>query len=161
MIKRVLIHLCTIVLLTALQTTWLHIPPVVPNLLLVFSLLFGLLEGAVVGGVYALVCGIFMDAFSGGPGFLNTLLFLYTTIGIGLVSNRVISKTPANGILLTTAFSMVYFLAYYCLSLLIWGESYSFTRFLLTFFAFALYNAVAATIFFFPIRKCIRHMPIQ
>ncbi len=160
MIKRVLIHLCTVVLLTSLQTTWLQIPPVAPNLLLIFSLIIALLEGSIIGGVYALICGVFMDTFSGGPAFLNTLLFLYAAIGIALVSNRVISKTPTNGILLTTAFSSVYFLVYYALSLLIWGDGYSFIRFFLMILIYTLYSAIIATAFFFPIRRYVRRTPI-
>ena len=160
MIKRVLIHIFLVIILTALQTTWLHLPLVTPNFLLVFTLLIGLFEGAVIGGAYALVCGVFMDAFSGGPAFLNTLLFLYAAIGIGLVSNRVISKTPVNGIALITAFSSIYFLVYYFFSLVIWGHGYTFFRFLSILFVYALYSAVAATALFFPVRRYIRRTPI-
>lgn len=156
MIKRVLVHAAFIILLTALQTTWLSELPVTPCLLLIFSVFAALFEGPVSGGVYGLICGILTDTFSGGPAFLNTLLFLYICVVVGLVSGRIISRTPLNAILITTAFSGVYFLIYYFFSLIIWGEGYSFFRFLFIFVVFVLFCGISASVLYAPVRRSFR-----
>lgn len=151
--KRILLHTGTILLLTVLQTTWLSRFSVTPGLLLVFALLASLFKGPAVGGVYGLVCGMLTDTFSGGPEFLNTLLFLYACILMGVVSGRVISRNRANGILLVLIFSAVYFCVYYFFSLFIWGNGYSFIRFLITFFWYQFFGGVFAGIFYNTIRR--------
>ncbi len=156
MIKRIFAHTIFIILLTALQTTWFSELPVTPALLLVFAVFAALFEGPVSGGIYGLICGMLTDAFSGGPSFLNALLFLYVCVIVGVVSNRVIGKTPANAILIVVAFTAVYFLVYYFFSLVIWGEGYSFFRFIATFALFVAFSGISATILYVPIRWSFR-----
>lgn len=161
MIKRIFTHTVFVILLTALQTTWFSELPVTPALLLIFAILAALFEGPVSGGVYGLICGMMTDAFSGGPSFLNTLLFLYVCVIVGVVSNRVIGKTPANAILITVAFTAVYFFVYYFFSLIIWGEGYSFFRFVATFALFVVFTGVSAAILYVPIRWSFRGVSID
>lgn len=161
MIKRFFLHGFFLILFTTLQTTWLSNLPVTPGILSVFSFLAALFEGPVVGGIYGLICGILTDTFSGGPAFLNTLLHLYVCVAVGLVSNRVISKTPFNGILITIAFSGIYCLLYYFFSLVIWGNGYSFLHFFVVFLLYVFFCGIAAGVLFFPVRWSFRKTMIS
>lgn len=156
MIKRFFVHAIFIILLIALQTTWLSNLPVTPGLLLVFSLLAALFEGPVVGGIYGLICGILVDTFSGGPAFLNTLFFFHICTALGVVSGRVISRTLFNGVLLTTAFSGSYFLVYYFFSLVIWGNGYSLLNFVIIFLLYLLFCGISAGVLYRPVRWSFR-----
>lgn len=161
MIKRILVHTIFIILLIALQTTWLSNLMVTPALLLVFAIFSALFEGPVSGGIYGLICGVMTDTFSGGPAFLNTLLFLYVCVIVGVVSNRVISKTPVNAVLITIAFTASYFLVYYFFSLVIWGEGYSFLRFIVTFALFVGFSGISAMVLYIPVRWSFRGVSVD
>ena len=144
---RAVIYIIIIILLYAFQTTVLSLIAIygaMPDLVLAFVVCAALVRGEFCGGWVGLVCGILTDVMSYGAFGLFSILYLYTGIGIGLVSKTFYSVRTV--VAATFSFSMCFILRFlhYFFGFYIWGKGGLWFALSQEIFPVSIYTAVAA-----------------
>lgn len=81
----------TLVLFTIIQTgagRYIRIFGVLPNLILMFTIVYSLTNGSLRAGILGLVAGLLIDATSYGVFGLNALMLMYTSLIISYFSRK-------------------------------------------------------------------------
>ncbi len=145
------IYVFTVIILAALQTTILsgvQIFGATADLLLAFTVMIALTNGAVYGGSYGLLCGIVADTLMYGRFGFNSLVFMYIGVLLGLFKEHFFRNNSVVALLCSFLASLVQKLLYFLLVHFI-HNNYSFWYNILTRVSLgALLTAVATLIMF-------------
>lgn len=109
--RKVLFYSFFILVFLLLQTTLLHyaaILGVVPNILVVFVIITGLLRGNIEGGTVGFFAGLATDMLFGGVLGFYALLGLYLGIAAGSVSRRLFRENLLVAVFFTFVYSGLY-----------------------------------------------------
>jgi len=122
---KILFYTICIILFLLLQSTlldYIRIYNVIPNLLVVFTILTALLKGNIEGGAVGFSAGFVLDVMSGKLLGLYTLLGMYLGIAVGSVNKRLYRENLLVVVSFTFVFSTVYELAVYILNTIMSGN---------------------------------------
>jgi rod shape-determining protein MreD len=109
--RKVIFYSFFILVFLLLQTTLLHyaaILGVIPNILIVFVILTGLLHGNAEGGTVGFFAGLGVDLLFGGVLGFYALLGLYLGIAAGSVSRRLFRENLLVAVFFTFVYSVLY-----------------------------------------------------
>jgi rod shape-determining protein MreD len=115
-----------LVLAFVIQSTILHyieIFGIKPNLIVMVTIYFALMQGSVEGAVVGLLGGILLDILVGRVFGLYSLIGMYTGIFAGHFNKRFFKENYLVALLFTFIFSFLYELIFYLLNYFIWGET--------------------------------------
>jgi len=114
--RKVLFYSFFILVFLLLQTTLLHyaaIMGVIPNILVVFIIITGLLRGNIEGGIVGFFAGLAVDLLFGGVLGFYALLGMYLGIAAGSVNRRLFRENLLVAVFFTFVYSVLYeFLIY-------------------------------------------------
>lgn len=125
-----------------------------PNLFIVLIASFALLNGAFEGAVIGLIAGFIQDIILGNSVGGYTLLGMYLGIAVGALNKRFVKDNLFVAIPFVFLATIVYEAVFYFFATFLFGQTdiiYAISKII---FPEALYNAIAA-ILFFPIVKLI------
>jgi rod shape-determining protein MreD len=109
--RKVIFYSFFILVFLLLQTTLLHyaaILGVIPNILVVFVIITGLLRGNTEGGIVGFFAGMGIDLLFGGVLGFYALLGLYLGIAAGSVSRRLFRENLLVAVFFTFVYSVLY-----------------------------------------------------
>ena len=109
--RKVLFYSFFLLVFLLLQTTLLHyaaIMGVIPNILIVFVIITGLLRGSTEGGTVGFFAGLVVDLTFGGVLGFYALLGLYLGIAVGSVNRRLFRENLLVAVVFTFVYSVLY-----------------------------------------------------
>lgn len=143
--------------LVIIQTTVLShigILGVMPNLMLSASICFCLLSGDLRGIIFALFSGILLDITGGRLVGINTVLFLYASLGIVLICDKLYNNNEIVAGIITFVITALYGILIYVTNFLMWGEGAVWYALFMKILPEMIYNTIA-TVFLYPITRWI------
>ena len=134
-----------------LQTTLLHyaaIVGVIPNILIVFVIITGLLRGNIEGGTVGFFAGLATDMLFGGILGFYALLGLYLGIAAGSVSRRLFRENLLVAVFFTFVYSGLYESLIYVINNIMSGNMHYLYALTAVILPESIYNSVIALLMF-------------
>lgn len=152
-LKRFLIAFCILIISFVLQTTvfqWLSFGGIVPNILIIYTISFGMMKGSqkglFIGFFSGLLCDIFFGSFIG----LNAVIYMYIGYLAGLTHKVFIPDDVKLPIVLIVLGDLLYNFSFYVFMFLLRGRfdlSFYFKNIMLP----ELIYTIVIALFFYPI----------
>ena len=134
--KKVLTYI-TLLFLVVFQTgagRYIRIFGILPNLILIFTILYSMTNGSMRAGVLGLVAGMLVDSTSYGIFGLNALLLMYTAIIVSYFSKRFYYENKTAAFCGVLIYTLVYESVLLILSQVIFSKApffYVFVRYII------------------------------
>lgn len=162
---RFVILTISVILLTAVQSTWLagmNLPGLVkPDMILVLVIGYGLYHGYYKGAFFGLIAGFFMDILSGGIIGIGALVKMAAGFTAGLLEKTIFKDNllvPALAVFLGT----IIFETFNLLMLISFHANYRFSMLLVSaIFPMAIYNSLLAPILYYFLLKMEKFLAEQ
>ncbi len=149
--KKLLFYFFFILLSLLLQTTLLHymaIYGVVPNILLVFTIVTALLRGDAEGSAVGFFAGLFVDMMFGNVLGFYALLGLYLGIAVGATNKKLFRENILIAVFFTFVYSVAYESLVYIINNIMSGDMKFLYALTATILPEAAYNCVVAVLIF-------------
>ena len=143
--------------LIIIQTTVLshiRILGVMPNIMLSATICFCLISGDIRGIVFAVSSGLLLDITGGRLVGINTVLFLYASLGIILICDKLYNNNEIVAGVITFVITALYGILVYVTNFLIWGKVAVWFALFQKILPEMIYNTLAS-VFLYPITKWV------